>query len=240
MAPALRTAVDDARPVRPGIVYNRRVTKLWPVALAVALSALAPCPARADDGVSWATAQAVELTRQGHDHAGRGETETAIRRYLDAIKFDPTYGAAYLSLGALQEAAGDPREAEKTYSTGLDHVTGFGEGYRARARLRIRQQRGSEAVADLEAAVGYQAGDVGVLRELASAYVAIGALPAALGVMRRVAALAEAAGDVKGAAEAKVSARAVGLLVGSVDPVMAGGSGRGAVRSALAGISRRR
>ena len=216
------------------------MTKLWPVALAVALSALAPCPARADDGVSWATAQAVELTRQGHDHAGRGETETAIRRYLDAIKFDPTYGAAYLSLGALQEAAGDPREAEKTYSTGLDHVTGFGEGYRARARLRIRQQRGSEAVADLEAAVGYQAGDVGVLRELASAYVAIGALPAALGVMRRVAALAEAAGDVKGAAEAKVSARAVGLLVGSVDPVMAGGSGRGAVRSALAGISRRR
>ncbi len=240
MAPALRTAVDDAGPVRPGIVYNRRVTKLWPVTLVVVLSALVPCPARADDGVSWATTQAVELTRQGHEHAGRGETETAIRRYLDAIKLDPTYGAAYLSLGALQEAAGDPREAEKTYSTGLDHVTGFGEGHRARARLRIRQQRGSEAVADLEAAVGYQAGDVGVLRELASAYVGIGALPAALGVMRRVVSASEAAGEAKNAAEAKVSARALSLLVGAVDPVAAGGVGRGAVRSALATTMRRR
>jgi tetratricopeptide (TPR) repeat protein len=240
VARALRTGVDDARPVPPGIVYNRRVTKLWPVALAVVLSALVPCPARADDGVSWATAQAVELTRQGHDHAGRGEAETAIRRYLDAIKFDPTYGAAYLSLGALQEAAGDPREAERTYSTGLDHVTGFGEGYRARARLRIRQQRTSEAVADLEAAVGYQPGDVAALKELASAYVGIGALPAALGVMRRVAAVAEATGEAKSATEAKVSARALSLLVGAVDPVTAGGRGRGAVRSALSGMARRR
>ncbi|MEP7120719.1 MAG: tetratricopeptide repeat protein [Byssovorax sp.] len=206
------------------------------------IAALVARSACADDAVSWATSQATELTRQGREHAAQGDTDTAVRRYLDAIKFDPTYSAAYLSLGALQEAMGDPREAERTYSTGLDHVNGFGEGHRARARLRIRQKRLMEAVADLEAAAGYQPGDVGTLRELASAYVGVGALPAALAVTRRVVWIAEEAGDAKVVGEAKVSARALSLLVGGVDPVVAGGrgSGRGAVRSALAGMGRKR
>ena len=222
------------------IVYTRRVTKLAAVIFAGLLAALVPCPARAADAVSWATSQAAEMTRQGREHAGRGETETAMRRYLDALNFDPTYGAAYLSLGALQESVGDPREAERTYSTGLDHVTGFGEAHRARARLRIRQKRVVEAIGDLEAAAGYQPGDAATLRELASAYVSTGALPAALSVTRRVAAVAEESGDEKAAAEARVSARALSLLVGAVDPVVAGGSGRGGVRRALAGFSRKR
>jgi tetratricopeptide (TPR) repeat protein len=222
------------------IVYTPRVTTLRPVMLALLLAALVPCPARADEAIGWATSQATELTRQGREHAARGESEIAMRRYLDAINFDPTYGAAYLSLGALQEAVGDPREAERTYSTGLDHVTGFAEGHRARARLRIRQKRVMEAVGDLEAAVGYQPADVGSLRELASAYVSVGALPAALMVTRRVAAVAEEAGETKVVGEAKVSARALSLLVGAVDPVVAGARGRGAVRNALAGLARRR
>jgi tetratricopeptide (TPR) repeat protein len=219
------------------------VTKLGSALLAGVIAALvATGPARADDAVSWATSQAAELTRQGREHAAQGDTDTAVRRYLDAIKFDPTFAAAYLSLGGLQEAAGDPREAERTYSTGLDHVNGFGEGHRARARLRIRQKRVMEAVGDLEAAVGYAPADVGALRELASAYVAVGALPAALAVTRRVVWVAEEAGDAKVVGEAKVSARALALLVGGVDPVMAGGigSGRGAVRSALSAVARRR
>jgi tetratricopeptide (TPR) repeat protein len=219
------------------------VTKLGSALLAGVIAALvAASPARADEGPSWATSQAAELTRQGREHAAQGDTDTAVRRYLDAIKFDPTYATAYLSLGALQEAAGDPREAERTYSTGLDHVNGFGEGHRARARLRLRQKRLAEAVADLEAAVGYAPADLAALRELASAYVEIGALPAALAVTRRVVWVAEEAGDAKVAGEARVSARALSLLVGGVDPVMAGGrgSGRGAVRSALASLARRR
>jgi tetratricopeptide (TPR) repeat protein len=219
------------------------VTKLGSALLAGVIAALvATGPARADDPVSWATSQAAELTRQGREHAAQGDTDTAVRRYLDAIKFDPTFAAAYLSLGGLQEAAGDPREAERTYSTGLDHVNGFGEGHRARARLRIRQKRVMEAVGDLEAAVGYAPADVGTLRELASAYVAVGALPAALAVTRRVVWVAEEAGDAKVVGEAKLSARALALLVGGVDPVMAGGigSGRGAVRSALSAVARRR
>ena len=218
------------------------MTKLASALIAGVIAALVARPSRADDAVSWATSQAAELTRQGREHAAQGDTDTAVRRYLDAIKFDPTYATAYLSLGALQEAAGDPREAERTYSTSLDHVNGFGEGHRARARLRIRQKRLAEAVGDLEAAVGYAPGDVGALRELASAYVGIGALPAALAVTRRVVWLAEEAGEGKVVGEAKVSARALSLMVGGVDPVVAGGSGsgRGAVRSALAAVARRR
>jgi tetratricopeptide (TPR) repeat protein len=208
--------------------------------LAALLAALLSGVARADDAVSWATAQATELTRQGREHASRGENDTATRRYLDAIHFDPTYGAAYLGLGALQEAAGDPREAERTYATGLDHVTGFAEAHRARARLRIRQKRAAEAVADLEAATGLEPTDIATLRELGSAYVSAGALPAALAVMRRVAAIAEAAGEAQIAVEARVSGRALSLLLGAVDPVAAGGVGRGPVRSALAATARRR
>ena len=216
------------------------MAKLRPVMLAVLLAALLPGVARADDAVSWATAQATELTRQGREHASRGENDIATRRYLDAIHFDPTYGAAYLGLGALQEAAGDPREAERTYATGLDHVTGFAEAHRARARLRIRQKRAAEAVADLEAATGLAPTDLAMLRELGSAYVSAGALPAALAVMRRVAAIAGAAGEAQIAGEARVSGRALSLLLGAVDPVAAGGVGRGPVRSALAATARRR
>jgi tetratricopeptide (TPR) repeat protein len=214
--------------------------KLRPALLAGILAALLPCPARADDAVSWATAQATELTRQAREHAGRGETDTATRRFLDAIHFDPTFGAAYLGLGALQEAAGDPREAERTYATGLDHVTGFSAAHRARARLRIRQQRWPEALADLEAAAGFAPSDLATLRELASAYVSVGALPAALAVTRRVAAIAEAAEDAVVAREAQLEARALSRLIGAADPVVAGGVGRGVVRKALAGFARRR
>lgn len=216
------------------------MAKLWPVLLAVVLAALLPGVARAEDAVSWATAQAIELTRQGREHASHGDTDTATLRYLDAIHFDPTYGAAYLDLGALQEAAGDPREAERTYATGLDHVTGFAEGHRARARLRLRQKRAAEAVANLEAALLLEPPSPATLRELGAAYVSAGALPAALAVMRRTAAMAEAAGEAQAASEARVRARALSLLLGAVDPVVAGGVGRGPVRSALAAAARRR
>ncbi len=216
------------------------MAKLRPVMLAALLAALLPGVARAGDTVSWATAQATELTRQGREHAGRGDTETATRRYLDAIHFDPTYGAAYLGLGALQEAAGDPREAERTYATSLDHVTGFAEAHRARARLRIRQRRAAEAVADLEAAAALEPTDLATLRELGAAYMSAGALPAALAVTRRVAAIAEAAGETQIAGEARLSGRALSLLLGAVDPVAAGAVGRGPVRSALAATARRR
>ncbi|AUX23410.1 uncharacterized protein SOCEGT47_039350 [Sorangium cellulosum] len=189
--------------------------------------------ARAEE-VGWATSQAAELTRQGEARALAGQADVALSRYLEALRFDATYGPAYLGLGALYERAGDPREAERTYSVGLDHVRGFVEGYRARAALRARAGRRAEALADLEAAVALRGDDAALLQELAAAYVAASALPAALGVTRRLAALAARTGDGALVARATTQARALSALIDEADPVRAGGRDRGPVRRAIA------
>jgi tetratricopeptide (TPR) repeat protein len=214
--------------------------RVWPAV--VSLSLLVTASARADEPApapSWATAQATELSRQAQAHVARGETETAVGRYVEAVKLDPTYGPGYLGLAAVYEARGDYAEAERTYAVGLDHVPGFADALVARGRLRARLHRVADAVADLEAAATLAPETLAVLRELTVAYVAAGALPAALSASRRVAALAEAQQDAAAAAEARVRVKALALLVGDADPVTAGRTGRGPVRRALAGGKRR-
>lgn len=219
-----------------------------PPGRAAVRSALAVCGVlaallAARDGraeASWATTQAVELTRQGREHATRGEASVGARRFLDAIGFDPTYAPAYLALGRLHEATGDPAEAERAYSMGIDHVARWAEGLRARARLRARLGRVTEAVADLEGAADVDPDDLALLAELEEAYVATRSLAAALAVARRREALAARSVDAAGVAEARLRVRALTLLVGEVDPVAAGGRDRGLVRSALARLAQRR
>ncbi len=209
---------------------------------------VAPRTARAEDAVqppatSWATTQAIQRTRLGRDHAARGDGEAALRALLDAVGFDATYGPAYLALGALYEARGDPKEAERAFSMGIEHVPGFEEALVARGRLRAHLHRTADAITDLEAAAAMapDAPDaLGVLRELGDAYIAARALPAALAVARRRLTVAAALGDARASAEARAEARALAGLVGEIDPVTAGGSGRGAVRRALWAAARRR
>ncbi len=157
--------------------------------------------------MSWATTQAAQRTRLGRDHAARGEPEAALRAFLDAVSFDATYGPAYLALGETYEARGDVREAERAFSTGIDHVSGFADAFVARGKLRAHLHRGADAIADFEAAVSLRPDALGVLRELAGAYIAAGALPAALAVARRRLTMAEAQGDTRAAGEARVEAR---------------------------------
>ena len=216
-------------------------------AAALSLAALSPATAPAQEppepapiATSWATTQAAELTRQAREHAAHGEADVALTRYAEAARLDPTYGPAYLGLASVYEARGDVSEAERSYAVGLDHVPGFADALVSRARLRSALHRPAEAAADLEAAASLRPETVALLRELAGAYVAAGALPAALAVTRRLAALAEAQQDGRGASEARVGARALALLVGDVDPVSAGQRGRGAVRHALWLGARRR
>lgn len=217
------------------------------LALAAALSPAAataqeasPEPAPAPIAPSWATIQAVELTRQAREHVARAEPDVAVARYVDAIKLDPTYGPAYLGLASVYEARGDVSEAERTYAVSLDHVPGFADGLVARARLRAALRRPAEAAADLEAAAALRPETLAVLRELTRAYAAAGALPAALAVTRRLAALAEEQQDGRAASEARVGARALAMLVGEADPVSAGQRGRGPVRHALWLAARRK
>lgn len=203
-------------------------------AVAICLWLAAPEAARAQG--SWATSQAAELTRQGKEHADRGDVDVASRRFMEAITLDGTYGPAYLALGAVREASGDPAEGERAYSLGIEHVPGFAEGLAARARLRARQRRLADALGDFEAAAKLRPDDLALLPELANAYVAVHALPAALAIARRIEALL-ADGDPRALAEARVRSRALGLLVGEMDPVTAGAIGRGPVRRALAAVA---
>lgn len=223
--------------------------RLVPAALALAVlasAALSGVSARADGAegapaaVSWATAQARERTRIGRDHAARGEGDAAVRAFLDAISFDATYGPAYLALGEVLAARGDTGEAERTLSMGIDHTAGFVEALLARGKLRAHLHRTAEAIADLEAAASIRPEAPGVLRALTDAYIAARALPAALAATRLRLALDEAQGDARDAGEARALARALVGLVGEVDPVTAGGNGRGAVRRALWAATRRR
>jgi tetratricopeptide (TPR) repeat protein len=207
------------------------------IGLALALASVSR-PAAAGE-VTWATRQATELSRQAAAHAARGEVDLAQRRYRDALELDPTYGPAYLALGRLHEAAGDARESERAYSTGIDHVAGFADGYVARARLRVRMRRHDEAAADLRAASSLRPDDPALLEELSTTYVALGALPAALAVTRRLGVLAESRGDADGARKSRIAAKALARLVAEADPVTAA-AGRGPVRVALAAHARRR
>jgi tetratricopeptide (TPR) repeat protein len=211
----------------------------WIGAFAAALISLGAARGEAEP-INWATTQAAELTRQGRAHVGQGDVMTARRRYLDAIGFDPTYGPAYLALGELHESVGDPKEAERAYSMGIDHVVDFTEARLSRAHLYLRQQRRDDAIVDLEAAARQRPDDVAILRELSSAYVASSLLPAALSVTRRIVALLDANRDARAAAEARVATRALAALVADADPVTAGISQRGEVRRALALLAKGR
>ena len=189
---------------------------------------------------SWATQQATEMTRQGLEHAGLGDSAVGARRLLEAISFDPTYAPAYLALGRLHEASGDFAEAERAYSMGIDHVGRWAEGLRARAKLRAKLGRPLEALADLASAAELDPNDAALLLELEEAYVGQRVLVAALAVARRREVLAGKQGDARAATDARVRVRALALLIGEVDPVIAGARERGFVRSALARHARRR
>jgi|JI10StandDraft_1071094.scaffolds.fasta_scaffold15886_3 tetratricopeptide (TPR) repeat protein len=202
-------------------------------ALVVVLSVFMNGTALAD-APSWATSQAIELTRQGIAQNTQGDGSAATRRLLEAMSFDPTYGPAYLALGAIHEAGGDLREAERVYTTGLERVAGFTEGHAARAKLFRRLGRLQEAALDFAAALSLSPDDPLVLEGICETYIALGALPAALATSRRIEAIGEERGEAKQLETAHARSRALALLLGDVDPVATGSSKRGLLRSAIA------
>lgn len=151
----------------------------------------------------------------------RANVDVAVKRFLEAIEIDVTYGPAYLGLGAARERAGDAVEAERAYSMGIEHVNGFAEGRLARAHLRSGQHRLDEALVDLNAAADLRPEDLDILAKLRAAFITSQALPAALGVARRMIAVATAHADDKALGEARVGARALAALVKELDPVSA-------------------
>jgi tetratricopeptide (TPR) repeat protein len=187
----------------------------------------------------WASASAAELTRQGREHMKNGDAELATRRFVEAISLDPAYGPAYLELGAARERAGDVREAERTYGVAIERVPNFADALRARAALLSRLGESDRAILDLEAVIRLDDGP-GPLRDLAARYIEVRAWPAALGVWRRIVALAEQAGNEPLTREATLQVKALAVLAAELDPVLAGSTSRDWVRRAEASVAKRR
>jgi tetratricopeptide (TPR) repeat protein len=189
-------------------------------ALLVALALHAASTARADDATeNWATKRARELTAAGEEAQRTGHGDVAVQRFRQAIDVDPTFGQAYLNLGALRVGEGDLVEAERTYSAALEHIAGFSEGFVARASVRRRQGKRDGVVSDLESALSFAPTDTKIALDLVQAAIATGNLPLALGAARRAWRIANTVDDAPSARDARITIRALELLVEDIDPV---------------------
>jgi tetratricopeptide (TPR) repeat protein len=184
------------------------------------------------------SATAMELTRQGREHAERGDLQVAIHRFVEAIKLDGTYGPAYLELAVVRERTGDWLEAEHTYDVAIERLPQFAVFFRARAALHGKLGQADRELADLEAASRLSdAPDV--LSDLAQSYIKARAWPAALAVYRKYLAQAQKLGDERALHDASVHVRALAILCGELDPVALGATSRDWVRRAEASVARR-
>jgi tetratricopeptide (TPR) repeat protein len=200
---------------------------------------IAPQIARAEGDAAPPPSAAVELTRQGREHAASGDDALAMRRFVDAVRLDPSYGPAYLELGAARERAGDWAEAERTYDVAIEHVPHFIAAFRARAALLRKMGQFAREMADLEHLTHLAEGP-DTLRALAARYIEDKAWPAALATFRKLRALAEREGDEELVREATVQVRGLAVLCAELDPVVAGAANRDWARRAISSVARRK
>jgi len=175
--------------------------------------------------------------REARAHEAAREDELAIRRYSEALSIDPTYGDAYLGLGALRLRRGDAREAERVYSVALAHLPALATALVGRAEARRALGFADEAERDLEEYARAH-DDPAALRLLASWYGEEGRLPAQLAAWRQMRAAAARSGDATLEREARTMVRALQIVVDRADPAIAPASDA-AVRRAIASIARR-
>jgi len=164
-----------------------------------------------------------ELVRSAKAHETAGENDVALRVYNDAVRLDPTCGAAWLGLGNLRAKTGDAAEAERVFDAALTHVPSLPEAIAGRARSRWRLGRGSEAEEDMRQFIERSAPNdphaaLAGLVELAGWYAAMNRPPAQLACWRRIAALAQGVDDAL-ETRAKTTVRALAIVVGEADPV---------------------
>lgn len=209
------------------------------VALAIVLvgAGVGPWAREACAEESWATSRARERVASAERLVARGETDAALAALREAVTFDPTFAQAYVALGRLHAARGDLVEAELVLAHGLERTTAGAELVQARGRVRKSAGRLDDAARDLELAARARPREVDGWRELLTVHVEGQNLVAALGVVRRLCALAREAADVEAERRELVRARALGRLVAELDPVSAGVD-RGLARAALAAAAR--
>jgi tetratricopeptide (TPR) repeat protein len=167
----------------------------------------------------------------------RGDTADAMRVYNEAIRMDPSYGRAYLALGRLRHALRDWQEAERLYGAAIRLPESAAQALEQRARLQRERGNAPAAFTDLRAAIELEPHAHERQRMLAAWYVENKAWSAALGVWRRLAAELESADKSEQLRQAKIQIRALALLAGETDPVLAGHDHPSSVRRSLARIA---
>jgi tetratricopeptide (TPR) repeat protein len=205
----------------------------------------APAPQPPADGVReprraarepWGRSSARELVRRAEAHAVRGDPAVALTEYNEALRFDPSYGPAYLGLAGLREALRDLAEAERVYDAAARLPDSRADALAGRARVRRALGRDDDAFRDLEISVELVP-QRERLRTLADWYVERRAWPAALGAWRRLLSLLEAEESVD-RQEARLRVQALTVLASESDPVQAPPS-RSWVRRSMASMAKR-
>jgi len=211
------------------------------VALVIAAALLVGTRERA---VAAPSESAALLIAQGLQKETDGDELAAMKRYRDAIDLDPTAEPAYLALGALRVKRNELSEAENIYDVGCGRIPGSRALYLARGKLHRLRGHVNEARLDLRRAWTIEGNsgsndELSIMREMIALAREQRDAPAELLGWRRILAIAHARGDAKLTSEASIQARALGIFVGEVDPVLSGRTLPEPMRKSLASVARR-
>ncbi len=207
----------------------------WLAALVFAL-AYVTSPLAAQDVSRHERAE--ELTALGARFAEAGDRVSARGYLRDAISADPSYAEAYVALGELELARDAYRDAEATFRVGLVRAGSDARLWIGLSRALIGMGAPEDADAVLAQADAQLSGDVSLLAFRAEHAEQRGRWSLALSITRRLAELARRDGDREREAGLRARARALSILVGTLDPVLAPRAGPSRVRALLAERSR--
>ncbi|MFO0553168.1 MAG: tetratricopeptide repeat protein [Polyangiaceae bacterium] len=177
------------------------------------------------------------MTQQGVDARARGDVDVALRRFKDALEIDATFEQAYLELASLREATGELEEAEHVLAIGMERIPGFTRAAEARAALLSRARRFDEATDAYSSVLRDKRDDAATLTRLVEVAPHAGQFLVALAAARRLFQVASGQGNAQLASDARLSSRALSLLVGELDPVTSGRRSPNPVRRAIARAS---
>jgi tetratricopeptide (TPR) repeat protein len=213
--------------------------KLRVLPVALALATLGVPVAR-----SSPTTSAELLVQQGEAREAEGDELVALRRYRDALSIDPTSERAYVRLGALRARRNELVEAEGVYDVGLVRVPGSVELYFGRAKVRRARGHLVDAHDDLRRARALEGASASpreraIVRETIALAREARWQATELAAWRRLLAIGHKLVDAGLIQEASVQARALGLFVGEIDPVLGGGALTDPLRRSLASVARR-
>jgi protein O-GlcNAc transferase len=120
-------------------------------------------PAPAIDRIGVAIARSGESARRrymlGCTLEDAGRLNEAAESYRKALELDPRHARAANNLGAVLQIAGDVQGAERSYELALGADPRLAVALANRARLRMLQERFSDAEADLRKALEIQPGE---------------------------------------------------------------------------------